>query len=566
MACRSFFFAISVVIMAVSSHAASGQPADANASARRFIAGYEANIRPLEIKAATLWWDANITGKEETFQAKEVAENQLDEALADPKAFAELKAIQKAKPSDPLLARQIDLLVLGYTPKQVDPALLKQMTAKSNVCEKTFSRFRANVAGKELTDNEVREILRTSHDPKQRQEAWSASKAVGRLVEADFKVLVGLRNKAARQLGYPDYHVMQLAISEQDQSEVVKLFDQLDSLTREPFRKAKAEIDAILAKNCGIAVGDLRPWHYHDPFCQESPAIFGDTKAIEAAYAKIDVVRANRDFYAGIGMPIDDVLARSDLFEKPGKNAHAFCSDIDRAGDVRIFCNIKPTHQWLATTLHELGHATYASTYIPATMPYLLRTDANMLCTEGVAMMFENQADNAHWLITLGANVQNPDEFNRTMAKIRRNKQLIFSRWCQVMLRFEKSLYANPDQDLNKLWWDLVEKYQEIKRPEGRNEPDFAAKLHVIMAPAYYQNYMLGELFSSQVRRTIAREVFPGVDPSAFNFAGTKGVGQFMIKKVYAPGRSLHWNELTRQATGEPLNPKSFAADLQAAP
>lgn len=41
--------------------------------------------------------------------------------------------------------------------------------------------------------------------------------------------------------------------------------------------------------------------------------------------------------------------------------------------------------------------------------------------------------------------------------KVLRLEQLTFSRWAQVMYRFEKSLYDNPDQDLNKLWWDLVE-------------------------------------------------------------------------------------------------------------
>ena len=41
-------------------------------------------------------------------------------------------------------------------------------------------------------------------------------------------------------------------------------------------------------------------------------------------------------------------------------------------------------------------------------------------------------------------------------------------------------MYGNPDQDLNKLWWDLVEKYQEIRRPEGRDAPDYAAKIHIV--------------------------------------------------------------------------------------
>ena len=52
-----------------------------------------------------------------------------------------------------------------------------------------------------------------------------------------------------------------------------------------------------------------------------------------------------------------------------------------------------------------------------------------------------------------------------------RNQLLIFSRWCQVMLRFEKAMYENPDQDLNKLWWDLVEKYQLREAARGPQRP-----------------------------------------------------------------------------------------------
>jgi peptidyl-dipeptidase A len=35
-----------------------------------------------------------------------------------------------------------------------------------------------------------------------------------------------------------------------------------------------------------------------------------------------------------------------------------------------------------------------------------------------------------------------------------------------------------------------------------------------------------------------------------------------MKDRVFGPGRSLSWNDLTRHATGEPLSPKAFAADL----
>ena len=72
---------------------------------------------------------------------------------------------------------------------------------------------------------------------------WEASKGVGRVVEADLKQLVLLRNEAARKLGFKDYHAMQLSLNEQSQDDVLKLFDNLDALTREPFAAAKREID-----------------------------------------------------------------------------------------------------------------------------------------------------------------------------------------------------------------------------------------------------------------------------------------------------------------------------------
>src|SRR3989475_8626456 len=249
--------------LSVLSMSAVVRPAD-DTRARKFIAEHEARIRPLERQVNLTWWNANVSGKDADFKAKEAAQNKLDEALADQKPFAELKSIKAGKLRDRLLARQIDVLYLMYLEKQVEPALLKKITAKANAIEQAFNVFRAKVADKAMTDSEVRKVLKESKDSAQRKTVWEASKAVGALVEKDLKELVGLRNQAARKLGFRDYHVMQLYLNEQTQEQVLALFDRLDELTREPFRRAKAEIDARLAQNCGIAVDEFRSWHYHD--------------------------------------------------------------------------------------------------------------------------------------------------------------------------------------------------------------------------------------------------------------------------------------------------------------
>jgi peptidyl-dipeptidase A len=533
---------------------------DAEAKARAFIHEHEQTVAPKERETALTWWNANVTGRDQDFQAKELAQNQLDAELSNPQKFARLKELKASSIRDPLLARQIAVLSLLYLEKQVDPKLLRQITAKANAIEKTFNAYRASVNGKLITDSEVRRVLMESRGSAERKAVWEGSKRVGPLVEADLKALVKLRNEAARKLGFPNYQTLQLHLNEQSQEQILKLFDELDELTRPPFRKLKVEIDAKLADQSGVLIDELRPWHYHDPFFQESPAIFAAD--FDSVYGHADILKLCRDFYAGIGLPIDDVIARSDLYEKPGKSPHAFCTDIDRKGDVRVLANIVPNEYWMGTMLHELGHSVYSSKNIPGGLPYVLRTEAHILTTEGIAMLFERFSKDADWLQAMGVAVTDPSAFDKTGAKMQRAKLLVFSRWCQVMFRFEKALYENPDQDLNRVWWDLVERYQLLHRPEGRNAPDYASKIHIVSTPVYYHNYLMGELFAVQVLHAIARDVFNGVDPAKLNFVGKKAVGEFLKTRVFAPGHSLDWNSLTRHATGEGLNAKAFATEI----
>jgi peptidyl-dipeptidase A len=177
-------------------------------------------------------------------------------------------------------------------------------------------------------------------------------------------------------------------------------------------------------------------------------------------------------------------------------------------------------------------------------------------------MQFERFSKSRPWLEKMGVKVENAAAFDQAAAKVQRNQLLIFSRWCQVMLRFEKGMYENPSQDLNALWWNLVEKYQQVRRPKDRNAPDFASKIHICSAPVYYHNYMMGQLFASQVHHALSRQVFSAA-PSTVIYVGDKRVGDFMKKQVFEPGRTLSWKALSKHATGQELNPTAFAKDFE---
>jgi peptidyl-dipeptidase A len=558
-----FFFMISCKSGSERGASTSVNEQEILSEARNFIAEHEATVRPLEIAFNRAWWAAYTSGRDEDFKAKEEAQNRLNEALSDKSRFQQLVKIRSglkgAVNAQPEVARQIDMLHLQYLEKQVDPELLQKISAKSNAIEKTFNKYRLKIGGKEMTDSEMRKVLKESNDRAYRKAVWEASKAIGSAVEKDLKELVILRNESARKLGYNDYHALQLTLNEQDQATVLKLFDELDALIHDPYIAAKAEIDAQLAKRFGITVADLRPWHYGDPFFQEAPDVGG--ASFDSIYAKLDVIKLARDFYEGIGLPVDTILARSDLYEKPGKNPHAWSQDIDREGDVRVLANVVPNEYWAGTMLHELGHSVY-SLNLPKTLPYVLRTEAHPLTTEGIAMMFEKFASKPAWLEAMGVSVPDRKALDGAAARKARYDLLIFASWAQVMYRFEMALYGNPEQDFNKLWWDLVERYQGIHRPDGRNAPDYGAKIHLVSAACYYHNYLMGQLFASQLHHTIAKDVLKA-DPATAIYNGRRDVGDFLKAKVFDPGRSLDWNGLTRNATGEDLNAKAFAEDLK---
>ena len=212
----------------------------------------------------------------------------------------------------------------------------------------------------------------------------------------------------------------------------------------------------------------------------------------------------------------------------------------------------------METMLHELGHGVYFKYYDPQ-VPYLLREPSHIFTTEAIAMFFGRLSRNPAWMQQmLELSNEQRAEIEKVSDKYAQLKQLIFARWAMVMYDFEKRLYADPEQDLNSLWWDMVEKYQLVKRPPGRDMPDWAAKIHFTIAPCYYHNYMLGELLASQLHHHIVRNVLDLDSDENVSYVGQKRAGDFLAKKVLAVGAVYHWNEMIERATGEPLTPKYF--------
>lgn len=257
--------------------------------------------------------------------------------------------------------------------------------------------------------------------------------------------------------------------------------------------------------------------------------------------------------YLGLGIDLSAVVERSDFWPKPGKSQHAFCTHIDRRGDVRVLLNLTPTGRWLRTLLHELGHAAYESLLDPE-LPYLLRDGAHPLIHEGLAMLTEELAGERKWLERIaGLPRQEAAWIAGKIEEQKRLDRLVFIRWCLCIVRFEHALYADPEQDLDGLWRQEVSRSQMLAWPDERRAPDWASKIHLAEAPVYYQSYFLGSLFAAQMGRAIRAA-------SGGKLGESKAAGQYLVTRLFRAGARRDWEATIEHATGAPLAVDAFAA------
>jgi peptidyl-dipeptidase A len=512
----------------------------------RLVENLEERFEELETQFHHAYWDSQVDASPESEKRRAELELELRTLKGDPD---HLKSVEEALASDihePVLKRQLETLRLSLTGNQMTEAQRESLVGLSSSIENEFASFRPVVGDKRLTENEIEQTLRTSDDAEERREVWEASKKVGTVVAPRIRELARTRNEVARDLGFADYYSMALELQEMDEDWLFSVMAELESVTDEPFDRFKQDLDRSLSSRFGST--ELRPWHYSDPFFQMAPPdvrvsideFFPDTNAPELATKT----------FGSWGIDISLVMESSDLYPRERKSQHAFCIQMDRRDDVRILANVVPGERWVEVMLHESGHAAYDTSINPH-LPYLLRRPAHTFVTEAIAILSGRLMRDSDWLNTVaGVGESKVASISEELVRAGAAQSLVFTRWGLVMVHFERALYADPESDLDATWWELVERFQGVTSPPERNEPDWAAKIHVAVAPVYYHNYLLGEMLASQIEET-CRLQFGGL-------VGSADAGDLLVERVFRPGASKPWAEVVETATGSPLKAEAY--------
>jgi peptidyl-dipeptidase A len=121
-----------------------------------FIDSLETKVKPVEAGAATAYFNAAVTGKQEEYDKSSELNIQLSKIYSDKASFARLKEFKESgKITDSLLSRQLNVLYFAFLGNQVDEKQMEELIKAQTRLEQKYAAFRAVVDGKKLTDNEI---------------------------------------------------------------------------------------------------------------------------------------------------------------------------------------------------------------------------------------------------------------------------------------------------------------------------------------------------------------------------------------------------------------------------
>ncbi|MBS1646527.1 MAG: M2 family metallopeptidase [Bacteroidetes bacterium] len=511
--------------------------------------------------------------------ATEKAAAKADEAMA---AFTGSKSISdkasyflQKKDSlqlNDLQVRQLHAILFnaGANPEAAGD-IVKQKIAAQNKQTGLLYGFKFSLNGKEITPNDIDAALEKSTNEKERLAVWLASKEVGKALKNGLTDLRNLRNKSVQPLGYSDffsYQASEYGMSTEDLMQTTRgMIKDIWPLYRELHTWARYE----LAKKYNKPVPDYIPAHWLPNRWGQEWSQLVEVKGFDLdPYLKKQgaewIVKTSEAFYKSIGFDSlpQTFWERSSLYPvAPNagykKNTHASAWHIDNDKDVRSLMSVVPNTEWWSTALHELGHIYYYLSYSNPSVPIVLRSGANRAYHEAFGTMMGMASLQKPFLQHLNM-VDKNLKTNDTLILLKEALQyIVHIPWGSgTMTEFEYNLYSKntaPNQ-YNKLWWDLVKRFQGIEPPVARNEDycDAATKTHINDDAAQYYDYSMSNVLLFQFHQHIAQDILKQ-DPHATNYWGNKEVGAF-LQTVMKPGASVDWREHLKKSIGQDFSAK----------
>lgn len=558
--------------------ASSEEIAALQAEVDTFLQTYNEQFVELYSAASEAEWASNtriVEGDDTNRKRTEAAQQALASYTGSLEVIEQARLyLERSDDLTPLSARQLEAVLYSAAnfPQTVPELVEQRIAAEAKANEELFG-FTFELDGEPIDTNRIDSLLESVDDLDRREEVWTTSKEVGRVLRDDLTAMVDLRNNTVASLGYDDYFAYQVSDYGMTSQEMMDLLDGLVRDIWPLYRELHTWTRYELAERYGTEVPELLPAHWlPNRWAQDWQALVEvegqDLDGVLGEQEDEWIVRQAEDFYVSLGFePLPETFwARSSLYPAPEgaewqKNNHASAWHMDLADDVRCLMSVQPNQRWWVTTHHELGHIYYFRAYSRPEVPALLREGANRAFHEGVGSLLGMVSLHQPFLVERGlleSGEGGTDEGTATRRLLKEALDTVvfipFS--AGTMSHFEHDLYTgavSPDS-YNRAWWDHALKYQGIEPPADRGEEgcDACTKTHIINDAAQYYDYALSYVLLHQLHSHIAGEIL-GQDLHATNYYGNQEVGTF-LRSILEQGATEDWRKVLQDALGQDLN------------
>ncbi|HAE13576.1 MAG: M2 family metallopeptidase [Chitinophagales bacterium] len=546
------------------------------AAAQRYLDQYSQEYQALYYASAEGQWTLNTRIVEGDTTASAAAARADEAYAAFTGSSANIDSCRKYLAMKdkllPLQVRQLEamLFMAGNNPASAGEVVKERIDATNHQTELLYG-YHYMLHGKEVSTNDIDNLLRDEKNISRRLDAWNASKEVGTTLKDGLAELQRLRNASVTPLGYDDFFAYQVSEYGMTSQEMMELTHQLIRDVWPLYRELHTWARYELAARYNEPVPDYLPAHW-------LPNRWGQDWTAMVSVEGLDIDPALKEkgaewvmeqgeaFWVSMGFPElpQTFWDKSSLYPLPEdadykKNNHASAWHMDLQDDVRSLMSVEANTEWWSTVLHELGHIYYYMSYSTPDVPMVLRGGANRGYHEAFGSMIGLASLQKPFLENLGL-IEPGLQTNDTLLLLKEALDFIVHiPWGSgVMTEFEYELYANnlPADQYNAKWWELVKKYQGIVPPSERGAQycDAATKTHINDDAAQYYDYSISNVLLFQFHDYIARNILHQ-DPHATNYWGSKETGEF-LSGVMATGATVDWREHIRKSIGADMSAK----------
>lgn len=516
-----------------------------------FLEMHVAEVEPLERQLAAARWqqicDASDSGPAQTAEA----EASWAEIYANRRLYARLRSYE----ADGIgrmatTRRQIHLLRLRCSAQQIPP-WLEERTAPilhriASVVDGSWPKAR----GKSFGASSWEKTFASSSDLALREQLYRSREAALKPLVEDIQRLVGLRNRAARDLEYPSWSSLALDLDDIDATHCIGLAKDVLDATASSFAALKQEIDAEARTAWGVADGCApTPWMLPDPDMARYPAM-KPFRFEESLFSQPAPVLAQL-LLSGLGLDISEILARGTLVKKDAPSPHTPFVALDRSG--RLFeyvCEYGVDAASTRRLVHVVTRALH-HVHLDPKLPFLLREAPHPACVDGLGRLLSELIYAPRFLTEqMGLKKASVTRALHLRQENRRRNRLLQLRSDAVALQFQYFVYQKPGSDLDALWRRMREVHLGLHLPDSwDHEGAWAATPELVLNPVAPARRLIASLFECGVAEGLRRAV--GDD----DISARKEVGDLLRERILRRGNSLPWVSLLEKASGMPLDP-----------